>query len=281
MKKPDPIKKITLVPFGGLGNRMRTISSFIAYAGEYNYALEIIWSQDDGLACSFHDLFEPLQAEHVKIRDISRWEQFVWDYPRKPNLWISSFFQRLLFDKRIYYPELIGIKEQLNPKEKLTERLQHGKSAYIASCSALAEEQKLYPFVPVAPIRKKIEEITSMFQPDNTIGIHIRRTDHIKAIESSPLELYIQKMSEEIKNNPEVVFYVASDSRTEKQALREAFPGKIITSTAEVKRDCKAGIEHALTEMYALAHTSKLYASRYSTFALVAGKMGAIEMVMF
>lgn len=281
MKKSKPTKKITLVPFGGLGNRMLTISSFIAYAKEQDYALEIIWSQDNGLACSFHDLFEPLPEDNIKVRDISRLEQFIWDYPRKPNLWMSSFFHRLMFDKRMYYAEFAVINQQTDPKKELIHKLKNHKSIYIASCSAFTGEQKLHPFVPVASIKEKIDEIASRFQTHNAIGIHIRRTDHAKAIESSPLELYIEKMSEEIKDNPEVVFYVASDSSSEKQTLREIFPGRIITSVAEVKRDCASGIEQALVEMYALANTSKIYASRYSTFAQVANQIHERDIYLF
>ena len=44
---PDPSGKITLVPTGGLGERLRAVASTIALARKHSRPLEIIWFETD------------------------------------------------------------------------------------------------------------------------------------------------------------------------------------------------------------------------------------------
>lgn len=48
-KKKDLMRKITLVPIGGLGNRIEAISSVIAYCHAREIYLEVIWFKDHGI----------------------------------------------------------------------------------------------------------------------------------------------------------------------------------------------------------------------------------------
>ena len=56
-------KKLTLIPVGGLANRMRTINSVIEFCNGDNRDLSIIWFLDHGLNCSFYDLFQPIEVD--------------------------------------------------------------------------------------------------------------------------------------------------------------------------------------------------------------------------
>ena len=279
------MKKITLVPIGGLGNRMLAVSSFISYCSKNNYFLEIQWGKDNGLACSFSDLFQPFSVENVELKEISGTGKFIWDFPRKQNLWLSYFFQSFLFDKRIYSKAYLDTAEGKKPAgvtsiDVFDKKTHNSKSVYVAACRDLFSENTLH-LPPVTDlINSLIEEITAAFSP-RTIGLHIRRTDHIHSIKNNPTELYIQKMNEELDKNPDTSFFVASDSIEEKQRLIEIYNEKIITSMQEVRRDSAEGIQYALAEIYALSRTEKIYGSRHSTFSIVASKLSQKENCLF
>ena len=50
-------KELTLVPIGGLGNRMLAITSAINYCLRKDFNLKIVWFRDWGMGANFHDLF--------------------------------------------------------------------------------------------------------------------------------------------------------------------------------------------------------------------------------
>ena len=54
---PDPSGKITLVPIGGLGERLRAVASTIALARKYCRPLEIIWFETDDFMAPSNRLF--------------------------------------------------------------------------------------------------------------------------------------------------------------------------------------------------------------------------------
>ena len=61
-----PRSHITLVPFGGLGNRLKAISAGIRLARQTHSDIDIYWVVDSGLACRFDQLFLPIDTDGVK-----------------------------------------------------------------------------------------------------------------------------------------------------------------------------------------------------------------------
>lgn len=74
---------ITLVPIGGLGNRMRAIASGIALSEATQQKLCIVWIKDKGLNCRFDELFYSPKFNDVCIKEHSLWNKFAIDYPEK------------------------------------------------------------------------------------------------------------------------------------------------------------------------------------------------------
>ena len=62
-----PRSHITLVPFGGLGNRLKAISAGIRLARQTHSDIDIYWVVDSGLACRFDQLFLPIDTDSVKL----------------------------------------------------------------------------------------------------------------------------------------------------------------------------------------------------------------------
>ena len=72
------MRKITLVPIGGLGNRIEAISSVIAYCHAREIYLEVIWFKDHGLNCDFDNLFMINKSlKNIEIRNANIGDLFL------------------------------------------------------------------------------------------------------------------------------------------------------------------------------------------------------------
>lgn len=65
---------------------------------------------------------------------------------------------------------------------------------------------------------------------DTMIGMHIRRTDNLASIRQSPIELFYQKLDEEIKEDDKVAIYLATDSEEVKWEMKERYGDRIFCS---------------------------------------------------
>ena len=48
------MKRLTLIPIGGLANRFNAITSAIAFCRDYHIKLRVIWFKDKGMGANFH-----------------------------------------------------------------------------------------------------------------------------------------------------------------------------------------------------------------------------------
>ncbi|WP_455639391.1 hypothetical protein [Parabacteroides sp.] len=269
------MNSLTLVPIGGLANRIYAISSAIALCEKNQIRLKIIWFKGWGMGSRFHSLFEiSPEWKNVEIVD-AKWYHYLYDRPRKKNFWLPYIWQRIAFRKRVYEKDILAgfsVDQILNA-------IKTSSPVYLVHyCEFYTTSERTHLLIPIASIIAKIQDRVHSFSlRDNVIGIHIRRGDHQSAILKSPLSLFIGKMNEEIINDPSVRFYVASDSYSEKEKLKDLFGERILTIFEEVRRDNKAGIENALIELYALSATKKIYGSVASTYSQLAAKLGGIE----
>ena len=131
---------------------------------------------------------------------------------------------------------------------------------------------------PSANIENKGRKVFEQIHK-NTVGVHIRRTDHIEAIANSPLELFFDRMQREITNS-DANFYVTTDDRTVEQELKKYFPTDklIFYENKVIDRDSKEGIEDAMIDMFCLSKCSKILGSFNSTFSLIPSIMGGIPL---
>jgi hypothetical protein len=259
----------TLVPYGGLGNRINAICSAIVFCQEHSKSLRIIWFRDQGLNCPSEDLFSlsPMLKD-VTIREATFSDYIMRDRPRKRNLWIPLIFQPFLFDRRIYDKEASEVfSQKTKPNFGSLEKYKH---VFMAGYSKLWISPDMWSYIiPNKDIISKVDKVTSEFG-DSTIGLHIRRSDNIIAINQSPTQLFIEKMEQEIELNKDVRFYLASDSTNEKKKLKELFGDKIITLENDTNRNTKKGIIDAFTEILILSRTKKIYGSAQSSFSELA-----------
>lgn len=115
------MKRLTLVPEGGLANRMKAIASAYALCRE-NCHLQIIWFKDKGLNAGFHDIFRPIPSENfAHLREARPKDYILNDRPRLKNLMIPRLMQRLFYNKQLYAYQMMDlIKNGYNFKSLLT-----------------------------------------------------------------------------------------------------------------------------------------------------------------
>jgi len=263
-------------PLGGLCNRMRTIASFYALAQEMGDELTVVWLRDEGMNCPAARLFS--LPEGVKLVE--------GPYVSKLQMRLRSIWRMLTrraegrrFDVTV---ENWEAKRRLTPE---TVRAMQGKRLYASSCYSLVEEYEKYDysiFRPAPDIRALAEGVTRAFPP-NCVGIHIRRTDNTQSIAASRTADFVERMRREVEADPSVAFFVATDSPEEERALREMFPGKVLTyEKRSLERDSEQGIVDAYVDYLCLAATRKIYGSFYSSFSRCAAALRniALEIVM-
>lgn len=67
---------ITLVPLGGLANRMRAIVSGYTLALDTGMPLHVVWLRNHDLNCSFNTLFRPL-GHNIALTECSKADAWV------------------------------------------------------------------------------------------------------------------------------------------------------------------------------------------------------------
>lgn len=270
------MKQLTLVPIGGLANRIYAITSAIAFCKDYDVKLRIIWFKDKGMGADFHSLFDlssEVDKSKVEIID-AKWYHYIYDRPRKRNLWLPFVIQTFCFNYRYYEKNVL---QKLNI-DKLAEYIKRNKSIYLVAYYNFYNVEKFNFLLLKSAISERVDQIACSFSQKRTIGIHLRRTDNIDSIKNSPLSLFVIGMDKEIASNPDIHFYIASDSMNEKLELQKQYGDRIIMSLKEVQRNNKDGIIDALIELYILSRTCKIYGSAHSSFSTLAASIGGVEL---
>ncbi len=257
------------------------MDSAIALSSESKNPLTVYWIKNSGCNCNFHDLFEPLPASAASIKNVDSRPALYYN-PEKlkilPFIALYRVLQQVKFDKTLFHIEI----NELHNNGHDFEELKNYKKVLIEAHVRFfpTKEKPWYKlFVPLPFIQNKIKEITQHFTKD-TIGVHIRRSDNEKAIEYSPLALFIEVMKKELDLVPDTNFYVASDSESVKSELIDVFGDKIIlSSNKRGDRDNKEGMIDAVVDLYALSSTKKILGSYWSSFSHTASHISGIEEV--
>lgn len=309
------LKKIVIQPTGGLCNRLRAINSvlhLLKTTDKTNY-ITVVWENNHELGASYKSLFKannkikvietlPFTGKNMlnPIQIAKVWNVIT---PSEENYQKSYKLRQILgkeknFDKIIYQDEMFKI---VNNKYDFNELKQYN-SLYMASCFdfeidyenkySMAKETMSIPFsdfVAHDSIQDEINKITREFSnsskddntKNNTIGLHIRRTDHAGAIEKSPLSLFIEKINEEIALNEETIFFLATDDKETEKELIQLFGQRIRINTEKAfDRDSEKGVQDAFIDVVCLSKTSKIYGSHASSFSETAAKMGGIKLII-
>lgn len=257
-------KDLLVQPLGGLCNRMRVIVGAVSLAYKTGRQLTIIWTQDTTLNSKFSDLFEPIPFRVIEC-SLNSWRyKFLYH-------WYKDVKHSMILDDTWISTNARG-KEYDTWKNKIEDRhlfLQTNLDILFDGDYSLLK-----------PRMSVINALNNVECNQNTIGLHIRRTDNVKAVKYSPTRLFFAKVEEELKANPQKKFYLATDDPNEERAFIDKFGGNIIIyQKHSLDRNNPIAIKDALIDLYNLSCCSKIYGSYWSSFSDTAALWSGIEKI--
>ncbi len=262
--------QITLEPCAGLGNRILALVSTYKYAKETDSELTIVWKREEASYAKFQNLFKPLDGK-IMVEEIVEMPlkrqplQTLWGYLKKRKYKTGAIF--LDCDK-------FGNEDSAHNVYR--GRKYYSKATGLCCPIGHADFMCLHPSEVIDSMARDVwSRIT-----DHTIGIHVRRTDHVLAIENSPMELFLETMDFCLKEDSEATFYVATDDQQVLSELTAKYPGKIINFSGPKSRNKEAGIQAAVIDMWSLSKCRKIYGSYGSTFSQCAALIGDVPLVV-
>ena len=285
---------------------MRAVDTAVTLADRLGKQLIVFWGRDIHLNCKFSDLFNPSECFTVieEKQYMGRKAPFPYLPGSKPNTPLRSTLYDLTkvalnIKSEIWFEEfeaaILPLVSDINPRkirsmkefekmsfsyiEPLLAPLQVEGNSFISTAwSLLPEHNYSKRFVPTDTLQSQIISVTSKFT--DTIGVHIRRSDHKAAIQYSSLKKFINAMDCRLKENSNTTFFLATDCIHTERELLNRFPDIILTYTkSSYCRNSKTGVQDALIDLYCLSKTNKILGSYYSSFSQVAAEISGIEEV--
>ena len=268
---------LMLIPSGGLANRMRAIASAYTLTQQTGSDLQVVWFQDWGLKAPFNSIF--VLPEQLLLREATLTDKLLYDRARRKNLWLPTFPQRLLFERRLDEKKIWLLNSQGFDFSEWA----RGHRCYMSCYHVFGDfPDSLYSilFHPVKEVMDNVNRFRDQFS-SHCIGLHIRRTDNRESINQSPTNLFIDKIKVEIDTHADTTVFLATDSDDVKNELRKLFGTRIITPNKGACRSNIEGIRGGLIDMWTLSTTQKIYGSVGSSFSTMAASIGEtkIELV--
>ena len=173
----------------------------------------------------------------------------------KTNLDFTSFCKSAILKKKVKQDRFINGRD-ITRAEKAEIRgeiyrklkMSYSRSFLLISCYPMCTKYTIQGmFIPQDDIQRRIDEVVAGFS-ERTIGVHIRRTDNVVSIQSSPLENFTNMMDAEIKKKANTKFYVASDDDEVKESLKSKYPNRIITLMDDTDRNSLEGMKFAVLD---------------------------------
>jgi len=255
----EHLQEIRIMPCAGLANRMRAIASAAVAAQEAGATLTIGWKYDPAICVGdFRELFDTTALPPwIKVIEMGPYPDGAWNSGPEVNsatAWITFQEDR---------PE-----EPIYQFKSWAAFYKAGEPTWVAALRLLR---------PHTDILEQVSKVLARVPHDRRlVGVHIRRTDHRRAIAQSPSQLFWAAMRAEA---PETFFYVASDSQEERAAAAAQFEGRVITAPIHIARDTASGCRDALVDFICLAACSKVLGAPASSFCEIAAAYGGVAFV--
>lgn len=272
------MKKLTntlvIFPTSGLCNRIEALESAFELAELLDYQLIILWDRVT-VPCPFEQLFEIKSHISYKIVDIggnATAENFTSDAHKISWNSIRHFLMLRMYKKAVQVVMPYSYSEKTMYSVEMLKKYQ---SIFIEACSYITEITEIKHIAFCKRYYAECEKMLSLYPKNKIIGVHIRRGDHLEAIKNSPTELFLQKIREQLKKEPDFYFYVATDDRNTAERLKEYASGHAILQDGKsYERFSLRGQNEAIVDLLALSQTCKIWGSSGSTFSSMAAMIG-------
>lgn len=129
-------------------------------------------------------------------------------------------------------------------------------------------------FEPVQRLLDRVKDLP--ISCENTIGVHIRRTDHAHAIEANPIDAFEKSIEHEIQLNPGITFFLATDDVEVETRMKHRFGSRVFScKKSSWKRTEAGGIDDAIVDLWALSRCRKVIGSKGSSFSFTGAAIGS------
>ena len=259
-----PGRRVLVVePIAGLCNRMRAIDGAHALALVTGHELHVRWTLRGHMPARFDTLFEPLDGvatmEQYADPPYRRLPRHAYDWLTK-DCFLSNARTAALLTASYRTPEL-GVH----------------RTIVVQTYDRLHRSE--HPFAIFRPRAAIADRVASYGDLSRTVGVHVRRTDSAASISGSPTTGFIQAMNDAVDEDPDTMFFLATDSPEEEHLLREEFPGRIIVHPkASLARDDPAAVVDAMVDLYCLAACRMVVGSHFSTFSGTAAAIRGVPL---
>ncbi|MCR5304260.1 MAG: hypothetical protein K6E33_06825, partial [Lachnospiraceae bacterium] len=250
--------RITLIPIGGLANRMRVIASAAKMTQEQGGDLSVIWNINDWLGCGSRELFT-LKGISVRDRNDRGTTHLV------NRLESRTYFLRGIkyYGNESIYKNTVGLTEE-EYRRNLTGIMAHEGDMCFETDAGFywGRDWSIFSWAP--DITERAEEVArSCGGRGNYISMHIRRTDHKGAIENSPDSVFLEKLEEIFALDGSSRVYLATDDPELEKTIRDRFgEDRILTCGNKVlDRGDSSGIKAAAVDLLCLSMGREIYGS--------------------
>lgn len=305
-----PKQFIVSVSLLGLANRLRIIAALFSIATQLGAFLTILWFKDDACSISFHDMFSINSASRISILDYQG--DRLDDIKLNEEVYqVLQYFANEINDPTFAWSTVTPFHFYIDPshfKYNISFVRTRGVHTLLdTSCNDFMNlKSQFYSFItPTAAVMQVIDVVQSYFSNNQVFGVHIRSYDSnydwamvsptssmsVQGDSNKParrfdqvssVQAFIDIMTKIISTHPEVLFYVASNSESSKQAIFNHFGEQyvlIISSDLSQRRSDYEGMILAAAEFLLLGETTNILHSHASSFAREAGARNKVPVL--
>jgi hypothetical protein len=247
------MRKIILRVQGGFANRLRAIVSAVLWAQDIDATLEIFWPVEVGhMPCKLDDLIDSRSIDlltYVHNGYLSRAHQILNADDMRTVMSMGEEIRIESYSE--FHPDLIA-----------------------RSVRGLEALRKIR-------VMKYLEDIAETFSlvREKPVGIHIRRTDHVKCIKASPLEAFMECVKGVLEERCDTKFYLATDEIAVKNMFISRWGDAVVSPITSLGRRSVEQQQNGIIEWLLLQKCSKIYASAGSSFSEMAALRAGIPLV--
>lgn len=258
---------ITVLPEGGLCNRMRVVASAQLLAEALGQPMRVLWYRTPDFNARFDAIFDMANLPFAVVEGDA-----------------MSRLQRGLFRIREQVAR-IGGALVLGPKEtrpghfnwEAALRTSPKQDVFVRTNSRLKKAAGMYNlFRPSGEAAEILERLGPQLR--RSIGVHIRGTDNEKAKAESTLDRFITLMREAAEDSPDAIFFLATDEPQARDRLLSLFGEKVWEYPKRAySRNDPTAITDAVVDLYALGWCQRLIGSYWSSFTDTAAELNDID----
>ena len=273
---------IIVKPSGGLANRLRVLNSTLILASLNKVDLiYVIWTKNSDLNASFDSIFSPV-VNFRFINDSILYNLFLdSSFLKSKKKWQRLFF-KVLKKCVSYYQVYDNSKVYSNRFDRKYWSKNH-RNVIIDTCYDyfLLNDGNYYSnFILLPFLQNRVESIKSKLN-SSCFGLHVRRSDNIKSIQFSTLNLFIYIIDFLIEHNSSVSFYLSTDDSDVLCMFKNKYPNYIISQNrSNYNRDTTDGVIEAAIDLYVLSNMSTIFGSFWSSFSEVSSWMNNFNLIV-